>query len=593
MHEGRAVKIDRRTLCISALVGVALSLSLFGRALLAAYAAESGRILAWGAAVVGAAVVGVVCYALLRVLPTPCFASYAGWAQKVFRLRPVNVVVVAVVMVAIWVPVVALMMPFHIGPDTVAQLLWSQGYQAFDPSSRQPLEGYAMSDHHPVTTTLLYGLFYDIGEALGSAAWGITLLCFVQIALMALTFSYACCWMAERGVPSLLCVLAFAFWALNPVFPMLLMQLVKDVTSMPFFVAWVLCFADCALMVRAGERITPARTVALVALGTLCSLMRKTLLYIVAPSLLVLLLFALYVRRRRASAGGCSANERGRLTVRRTFAPLAVALFVPALMVMVLVPRVLLPALDAAPGGTQEALAVPIQQVSCVVAKHGDELTEAQREAVSAVLPYDKLAELYTPAIADNVKDAWNRSSVKSDTIAFLRTWIELGIRYPGDYWDACQYMRAYWLVGTYDNDNPCIWWGWPEYDGADLFPQWQMFEQSEGQAFLASVVHDTLWAGNPVTELLFDEAVYVLWVPLFAFVLALTLRRRQGNMVMFVPVALSLAVLFLVPASQPRYAFNLVFMAPLVVAFGFACLPVKSSEPMDAPAVPSEKMEE
>ena len=577
MQGRRAAWIDRRTLCASAFLGIALSLSLFGRALLAAYAVESGRVLTWAEVAVGAVVIGVVAYALLRVLPTERFAALAGWARKLLRLRPVNVVAVAAVMVVIWVPVIAAMMPFHIGPDTIAQLLWSQGYQAFDPSSRQPLEGYAMSDHHPVTTTLLYGLFYDFGQALGDAAWGMTLLCFVQVAVMALAFSYACCWMMERGVPALLCVVAFAFWALNPIFPMLLMQVVKDITSMPFFVAWVLCFSDCVLFVRAGRRITPARAAALAVLGTVCALTRKTLLYIIAPSLLILLLFALMLRRKAGSGDGVRARG-GQATMRRTYLPLAVGMLVPALVMMVLVPRVLLPALNAAPGGSQEALAVPIQQVACVAVKHGDELTDSQREAISAVLPYDRLPELYTPAIADNVKDAWNRSSSKSDMMAFLRTWVELGVRYPGEYLGACEYLNSYWLVGSYDNDNPVIWWGWPEYGGANLFPQWEMSEKTEGQAFLVEVVHDTLWAGNPVTELLLDAAVYVLWVPLFAFVLALKLRRRQGNIVMFLPVALSAAVLFLVPAAQPRYAFNLVFLAPLIFSFGFACLPAKKT---------------
>lgn len=597
MQGRRAARIDCRTLCASAFLGVALSLSLFGRALLAAYAAESGRVFTWAEVAVGAIVIGVVCYALLRVLPTERFASLAGWARKLFRLRPANVVAVAAVMVVVWIPVIVLMMPFHIGPDTIAQLLWSQGYQAFDPSSRQPLEGYAMSDHHPVTTTLLYGLLYNIGQALGDAAWGMTLLCFVQIALMAVTFSYACCWMMERGVPALLCVVAFAFWALNPIFPMLLMQVVKDITSMPFFVAWVLCFSDCVLLVRAGQRITPGRAAALAVLGAVCALTRKTLLYIVAPSLLVLLLFALIARYKRSSVGSRGetddAGASHRPTMRRTFAPLLVAAFIPALVMMVLVPRVLLPALNAAPGGSQEALAVPIQQVACVAVKHGDELSDSQREAISAVLPYDRLPMLYTPAIADNVKDAWNRASSKSDMLAFLRTWVELGIRYPGEYLGACEYLNSYWLVGSYDNDNPVIWWGWPEYDGAELFPQWEMSEQTEGQAFLVDVVRDTLWAGNPVTELLFDDAVYVLWVPLFAFVLALTLRRRQGNLIMFIPVALSAAVLFLVPAAQPRYAFNLVFLAPLIVSFGFACLPAKVVGNAATLAAPVDESEE
>ncbi len=240
--------------------------------------------------------------------------------------------------------------------------------------------------------------------------------------------------------------------------------------------------------------------------------------------------------------------------------------FAALLVILVLLPKVVFPLAGIATGGPQESIAVPIQQVAAVVTEKGDELTEEQQAAIDAVLPYDQIPEYFTRDMADPVKDLWKRDSTSQERTEFLKTWIELGLKYPGTYLDALQYMANYWTRGTCINDVPCVFVGWEEKGSQALFPEYPLGSQSERQLALYEFVSSTLWAEAPLAlNMLFENVTYVLWVPAFAFCLLLLTRRR--NWMLLVPVFLSLAVLLVVPAYQPRYAFNLLFLAPCLLA--------------------------
>ena len=544
--------------------GLVASLSLFGKGILEQVQEETGAfdVIPLLAAMVGLA---ALCLLLFKLFDSDRFGRAASrLGDRVFVARPANVAALTVVILLAWLPVVALMYPFHIGPDTIAQLLWWEGYPVFDPSSREFIPGATMSDHHPVFDTVIYGAFYDAGKALGNPAWGMTALCWLQTIAMAAVFAYGCCWMRKRGVPAALCFLALAFWSLNPTFPMLLEEVVKDITSMPFFVLWFFGFVDLVLIVRDRAPVSLPRALLMGALTLLCSLTRKTLLYITVPSLAIVFVYALVKAKKKPKEGGKMAPAARSVLVR-----IAAMGGVTVLVMMVVLPKIVFPALGIISGGVQETIAVPIQQISRVVTVAGDDLSSDDREAISAVLPYEELPSLYDPAIADPVKDSWNRDATTGDAVRFLATWAELGFKYPGEYLKAAQYLYDYLFVGSYGNDIPVVWWGWEDRGGADLFPGYAGSVRTDGQEVLDHAVREVAWQGSLFGKYFFDIAVYALWAPLFS--LLYCLRRNPLGAAMLLPVALSFAILFLVPASQPRYAFNFVFLCPAILGIGFA----------------------
>ena len=89
---------------------------------------------------------------------------------------------------------------------------------------------------------------------------------------------------------------------------------------------------------------------------------------------------------------------------RKQFARLLLPLFASALVMWIVLPRIVFPLLDVAPGGKQEMLAIPFQQTACYVVNHSEELSEWEDQAIDAVLHIETLPERYDPSSSDPVK---------------------------------------------------------------------------------------------------------------------------------------------------------------------------------------------
>lgn len=471
--------------------------------------------------------------------------------DQTFHLRPASVVKVSAAILLLWIPVMVAAGPFSIGPDTVAQLMWSQGMPAFDPSSRHTLTGFAMSDHHPVVDTLLYGAFYDLGRLLGAWWVGMVLFMVVQALALAVSLGYCCCWMGERRLPAACPVLAFAFWSLYPLIPMAATTIVKDMTSMPFLVAWAPLFVDGLSDAFAGRRQPAGRIAASAALVLLGSLTRKTLIYVYAPCCVLLALIALL----RAGQGRA---ER------------AASLLVPALpalaAVFFVMPAVVLPALKAAPAGRQEMLGVPIAQVAYIARTDPQAITPAERDAIARVLPYDRLVRNVGPFGADSVKDLMARSSTREDAGAFLRAWAQIAARRPQEALAGSGYLRFFWTFGTADFDILAPWWGWERKGSRELFPGWRSSRSTKAQLRLNGFMGGgsaRAWHVSEWRQLVFGCAPVFFWLPALAACVCAARNRRA--LWVLAPIAMTWALALVVSAFQPRYALNALMLLPLV----------------------------
>lgn len=510
--------------------------------------------LAVAALVFAAAIAGFLLFAVRvdrgrtrRVHEEP--STWARRVDAVFRVSPRNVLLIALVIFVVWTPTVIICGPFDAGADTMAQLLWSQGYPAFDPSSAQLLPGYVASDHHPYLLTCVYGAFYDLGEALGDPVLGMVVLEFATAAVFALVMAYACCWIRDRGLPRWLSVFAFLFWTINPLCAHISQFIIKDVSSMPFFMLWLLWFVDSTDRSRCEERSVLSWT-AFAVVTLLCALMRKTLLYVCVPPMLLVSLREFRSKRLRVLAAS------------------AASWFVPAFVYLVLIQRMLLPALGVASGGLQETIGVPIQQVSAVVVNHADELSEDELATIAHVLPVDKIAEKFTTSSADPVKDLWIRDSTDADRTEFLKLWVELAFRYPKEYLGAVRYLGRFWTYGIMSTGYMYVWDGWAEMGADALFPEYPAAYQTEGQLAYYSFLKEGVYQTLP-GKFLLDLASYQVFIPL-ASLCVVVWRKNGRGLLAAVPIMLSMAVAFTVSAYHYRYAWNQVYCAPVILAIAF-----------------------
>ena len=101
-----------------------------------------------------------------------------------------------------------------------------------------------------------------------------------------------------------------------------------------------------------------------------------------------------------------------------------------------------------------EAFAVPMQQIARVAA-NGRELTQEQQELLSQIFWMDKLPEAYDPQTVDPVKFETFRYDqvdfIRQNWEEYLKLYVTLGIRYPGDYLKAwIDETRGYWNGGYF-----------------------------------------------------------------------------------------------------------------------------------------------
>ncbi len=101
-----------------------------------------------------------------------------------------------------------------------------------------------------------------------------------------------------------------------------------------------------------------------------------------------------------------------------------------------------------------ETLSVPLQQIARVVAS-GKELEEAEQQFLSEIFWLDQVAKRYSPEIVDPIKfetiRVGGKEFLKENFGQFLRVWIKLGLRYPGEYVKAwVELTKGFWNGGYY-----------------------------------------------------------------------------------------------------------------------------------------------
>lgn len=96
-------------------------------------------------------------------------------------------------------------------------------------------------------------------------------------------------------------------------------------------------------------------------------------------------------------------------------------------------------AIGIAKGDTAEMLSLPFQQTARYVTFYENEVTDDEKDAISAVLNYDRLKTDYDPEDADDVK-VWYRRVTGGDDSAlpeYFKTWASQFLKHPMAYIEA------------------------------------------------------------------------------------------------------------------------------------------------------------
>lgn len=256
--------------------------------------------------------------------------------------------------------------------------------------------------NNPWFQNLLMGAFYKAGEGIGAPALGTYLYCWGQMLLEAWVLSRVIGWLAEHIGAGKWAYLLILFFAL-PVFPIYAFMMGKD-SSYALAMLWMVFLLVRWAVEREAFEAKKGNIAWLTALPVILGLLRNL------GGVIPLIVFAVLALMKLKKAGILPALLSALLLFVFTFA---------------------VPKLAGIPDGQiREQMSMPLQTVGYYVQEHPDEVTDEEKEIISKVVDYDVLAENYTPAIADPVK---NRAEFTPETrTEFLRMWRGMLAKHPG-----------------------------------------------------------------------------------------------------------------------------------------------------------------
>lgn len=435
-----------------------------------------------------------------------------------------------------WLPYYLYQYPGIMTPDSINQL-------------EQILGLIPWSNHHPWAHTLVFGLFYHIGYGLtGNMVTAVSVYTFFQMCLLAGSVAYFISTLRSHRIRPFVLLLITAFYALIPYHAVFSVTVWKDIP----FAAAVLLFSCAILRLSVQNKISAGNLSVFMMSGVMICLFRSNGWY----AFLLALPFLLFGFRHKAKA---------------VYPPLLAALLLSAV-----VRYPVMSACKVQQPDFIESVSIPMQQITAVICNDrylsGEELA-----LIEKVVDLTYIHELYNPTFADNIKElvrAGNQDYLTAHKNEFLKLWIRLGLRYPGDY------LTAY-VNQTYGYWYPDSFYLVAEAEGVSATDLGVSHTPLIGGPLVIKAKEIAIKLGGmvPVYGTLWSMGV-ACWILIFSISVSV-IRRDYHKLICYLPgFALLLSVLAATPvATEFRYVYFLVLCLPFYLIT--AILP----EDGDAPA--------
>lgn len=386
----------------------------------------------------------------------------------------------------------------------------------------------------PFWHTMLVRLFVQPGLALfGNLTDAVALYHCFQILMLAACFGYAVMTLYQVGVPKLALAAVFAVYALLPYNIVYSITLWKDIP----FAAMVLLMVTAFYRLLKNVGKSSRSNYVFFAIGAAGSSLLRTNGW-----------YAMLV------VAACLA-----IAARKQYKKVLIILLAVLVVCWVMI-NPLLAVLNVPGTNMVEAFAVPMQQVARVVANDRT-LTETENQLLSEIFWMDKLGSMYDPQTVDPVKFETFRYDqvdyIRENAGAYLKLYLSLGARYPGDYFKAwIDETRGYWNGGYF-------FWIYTLKMGSGelgLIPR-------EGNNPIASLYAAWFRYAEKPTALqpLYSIGLHV-WV-LVVCCLVNALKKRKNWLLCLPPLVLIAGLWFGTPVySEFRYAYPVFLSLPVIL---------------------------
>ena len=433
------------------------------------------------------------------------------------------------------------------GWDTVNQiidLLTGTNPLPFSWISGQPEVSALMNDHHPVFTTIIFSLFYNLGQALfKNPNAGMFLYCLLQIGLMAILFSYTIDMLWKLGVPECIVCCCVLFYCM-PFVAFYAIAMLKDTMFSLFFLGYYIHYIRIAELSVKQKEIKKTTFIIHILLSVFIALTNKKGIYIALFSNILLAFFTPKAGKRRLY--------------------MLVSAVIPYFLVVVILGRVLFPLLNIYPGGKQEALGFAIQQTSKALMTYPDSFSDEDQAVYYRVISIapGTVNDHFQEHTTDGIKTCFNYYASSDEIRDFVKLWIKQGVKHPRVYLHA-----LFSVCGGYFAPVKTI----NIYQETVYSDKIQAFSQPEKLKDVRSAVSAFYnWLTHfPGLLLFFQDWLYCWFIPVMVFIL-LVMNGKIKYTIMLAPLAANIVFLILGPVCWSRYALCQIYTVPLVLGIPF-----------------------
>lgn len=413
-------------------------------------------------------------------------------------------------------------------------------YDAYDEWQQVHLGN--ITAHHPVLHVLLLGgLVENIFRLTGSYNAGIAIYVLMQMFLLAAVFTYTIQFLREQMINPLLRLFAILFYACSPVIKLFANCATKDVlftASLLLFIInmWRICISPELFFKKISWQIMFCIS------GFFSMVMRNNGFYAIIISFIILLPLC-----------------------RKYFIKYIRVLAVTGILYFIYIGP-FYNIVQVSPGGLQEMLSVPLQQLARVYCYDKETYTIEEIEYLEKIVAQENW-ERYRPTVADYVKSGFIQEEYMKNPAQFWNIWIQTGCKKP------LTYVNSF-LLGIVDYIYPfAIIDGYQDVYGASSFFDYKVSPPGEVQVLLPrlhniyeKVSTDKETQKLPGMFLLLSPGWYLMiLVVLFMY---LWYKKSYRQLIPLVVVLLYFATLFLGPIALVRYVLILYYLFPVYCVF-------------------------
>lgn len=434
-----------------------------------------------------------------------------------------------------WLPYIISYYPIILSPDPSFQIRQFFGIRTKYADYAILLdENVVMTNHHPVTHTMLLGGCLKLGTMIGNDNLGLFFYSIIQISVLASVLAFSIYYMQKMGLKTKYLIGVLLIYALVPMFPLYAMSGVKDVLFGAFIFLYFIFLHN--LVKTKCEGYKWWNYLLIIILLILICLFRNNGIHVLILSLPFTLIIARKKWKQLLTVMVCVFGFYG------------------------VFDKVILPYYKITPGSIREVLSVPFQQTARLSKYHGDEFTEEEIATIDKILGYDDLAERYDSELADPVKNEFNKYATDEDLKEYFKVWFNGLIKHPGTYIEATMNNvygffypeKTKWYV-YYNFDNRIT------ENGFDY--HYNSLETSRNILSEYTVAFPYIPGIGLISNIGFN--VWIIFT-LFAYAIY---KKLYKNILLLAPALILILVCVVGPANTYfRYALPFIFAMPFII---------------------------